>query len=42
MEKTYTIFLPGNLIFGVGAVERVGEKAKELVLEKVAAVDVKK
>jgi len=30
MEKTYAIFLPSNLIFGVGTVEKVGEKTKEL------------
>jgi alcohol dehydrogenase class IV len=30
MEKTYAIFLPSNLIFVVGTVEKVGEKTKEL------------
>ncbi len=30
MEKSYSIFLPNNVIFGAGVVEQVGEKAKEL------------
>ena len=30
MEKTYAICLPNTLIFGNGAVEKVGEKVKEL------------
>ena len=38
MEKTYTIFLPNNLIFGVGAVEKVGEKAKELGKSKALII----
>ena len=29
MEKIFAIFLPSNLIFGFGAVEKVGEKARE-------------
>jgi alcohol dehydrogenase class IV len=38
MEKTYTIFLPNNLVFGVGAVEKVGEKAKELGKSKALII----
>jgi alcohol dehydrogenase class IV len=38
MEKTYAIFLPNNLIFGVGAVEKVGEKAKELGKSKALII----
>jgi len=38
MEKTYTIFLPSNLIFGVGAVEKVGDMAKELGKSKALII----
>lgn len=38
MEKTYSIFLPNNLVFGVGAVEKVGEKAKELGKSKALVI----
>lgn len=38
MEKTYAIFLPSNLIFGVGTVEKVGEKTKELGKSKALII----
>jgi alcohol dehydrogenase len=38
MEKTYAICLPSNLLFGVGAVEKVGEKAKELGKSKALII----
>ena len=30
MEKIYTVFFPNQLIAGLGAVEKIGEKAKDL------------
>ncbi|MDH7500255.1 MAG: iron-containing alcohol dehydrogenase, partial [candidate division NC10 bacterium] len=30
MEQSYSIFLPNHLLVGAGAVEKVGEKAREL------------
>ncbi|MCX5917503.1 MAG: iron-containing alcohol dehydrogenase, partial [Deltaproteobacteria bacterium] len=38
MLKTYALSLPSNLIFGVGAVETVAEKAKEFGKSKVLVV----
>jgi alcohol dehydrogenase class IV len=38
MLKTYALSLPGNLIFGVGAVETVAEKAKEFGKNKALVV----
>lgn len=38
MEKIYGIFLPNNLIFGFGAVEKVGEKAKEFGKSKALII----
>jgi alcohol dehydrogenase class IV len=38
MEKTYAIFLPNTLIFGNGAVEKIGEKVKELGKRKALII----
>jgi alcohol dehydrogenase class IV len=38
MLKTYALSLPNNLIFGVGAVETVAEKAKEFGKSKVLII----
>ena len=38
MEKNYAIFLPSNLIFGVGVVEQVGEKTKEFGKRKALII----
>ena len=38
MEKNYAIFLPSNLIFGVGVVAQVGEKTKELGKQKALII----
>jgi len=38
MEKSYSIFLPNHLLVGMGVVEKVGEKAKELGKSKALIV----